>query len=256
MEFDFTLSKYNELCATISNSEFVSLTVEKYLSGQNPQKFIIIRHDVDTITENAFTMAQIENQQCLTSTYYFRSNAIAHPKILKKIAELGHEVGYHYEVLDKAKGDYEKAIEIFKKELVEFRKIVDVKTVCMHGNSLTPYDIKDLWKFHDFNKFDIIGEAYLSIDFYNVIYFSDTGRRWDGIKYRVKDIVDVIHPYSTNLRHTDDIIRLIKSGEIDHIYILVHPARWSDQFGAWLKELVWQNVKNMGKAILVKRLSS
>jgi len=35
--------------------------------------------------------------------------------------------------------------------------------------------------------------------------------------------------------------------------ILAHPERWSDSFGAWLKELVWQNVKNIGKTILVRR---
>ena len=247
MDLDFTLSKYNKLCEAISNSEYIPLTVEKYLSEPHPQKFIIIRHDVDTITENAFKMAQMENRHCLVSTYYFRSSVFAHPDILKRIVGLGHEVGYHYEVLDKAKGDYEKAIEIFKNELSKFRKIVDVKTICMHGNSLTPYDNRDLWKFYDFKEFDIIGEAYISIDFNKVIYFSDTSRRWDGIKYRLKDIVDVTNSYSTNLRHTDDIIRLIKRGEIDQLYILVHPARWSDSRGEWLKELVLQNIKNIGK---------
>ena len=40
--------------------------------------------------------------------------------------DLGHEVGYHYEVLSKAKGDYEKAIQMFEQELNEFRKKVDV----------------------------------------------------------------------------------------------------------------------------------
>ena len=35
--------------------------------------------------------------------------------------------------------------------------------------------------------------------------------------------------------------------------IVAHPERWSDNFGAWLKDLVWQNVKNVGKAVLVKR---
>ena len=38
-----------------------------------------------------------------------------------------NEVGYHYEVLSKARGDYEKAIELFENELIEFRKICDVK---------------------------------------------------------------------------------------------------------------------------------
>ena len=48
-----------------------------------------------------------------------------------------NEVGYHYEVLSKAKGDYEKAVELFEQELKEFRKIVDVKTICMHGSLLS-----------------------------------------------------------------------------------------------------------------------
>lgn len=247
MDLDFTLSKYNELCEAISNSEYVPLTIENYLSESNIKKIILIRHDVDTISENAFKMAQIEKQQCLVSTYYFRSNALSQPALLRKIAELGHEVGYHYEALDKAKGDYEKALEIFKKDLSEMRKIVEVKTICMHGNCLTHYDNKDLWKIYNFNKFDIIGEAYLSINFNKIVYFSDTGRRWDGIKYRVKDAVDVTNSYSTNLRHTDDIIRLIKRAEICQIYILVHPARWNDLLGAWLKELISQNAKNIGK---------
>ena len=50
-----------------------------------------------------------------------------------------------------------------------------------------------------------------------------------------------------------DVIRLINEGDIEQMCILAHPERWSDSFGAWLKELMWQNVKNVGKVILVKR---
>ena len=38
-----------------------------------------------------------------------------------KIHDLGHEIGYHYEVLSKANGDYEKAMKLFEQELSEFR---------------------------------------------------------------------------------------------------------------------------------------
>ena len=54
-----------------------------------------------------------------------------------KIPDLGHEVGYHYEVLSKANGNYERAIKLFEQELSKFRKIVDVKTICMHGSPLS-----------------------------------------------------------------------------------------------------------------------
>lgn len=250
MNFDFTLNKYNELCEVISKSGYIPLTVKKHLSKPEVEKFIIIRHDVDNITDSVLKMARIENVKGLISTYYFRSNVFSHLDILKEIENLGHEVGYHYEVVDKAKGDYQKAIDIFKNELCEFRKVVDIKTICMHGNSLTSYNNRDLWKHYDFKEFGVIGEAYISIDFQNVSYYSDTGRRWDGMKYRVKDIVNETNSKSIDFKQTDDLIELIHKGNVDKLYILVHPARWNDFSYSWIEEYILQNIKNRGKSLI------
>jgi len=35
--------------------------------------------------------------------------------------------------------------------------------------------------------------------------------------------------------------------------ITVHPQRWSDQLWPWVKELVWQNVKNVFKYFVVRK---
>jgi hypothetical protein len=59
-------------------------------------------------------MALIEHEYGIRSTYYFRTvKEVFQPDIIRKIADHGHEIEYHYEVLDKA------------------------KTICMHGNPLT-----------------------------------------------------------------------------------------------------------------------
>lgn len=42
-----------------------------------------------------------------------------------------HEIEYHYEVLGNCKGDYEKALELFKYELNDFRKICEINTISM-----------------------------------------------------------------------------------------------------------------------------
>ncbi len=34
--------------------------------------------------------------------------------------------------------------------------------------------------------------------------------------------------------------------------ITFHPQRWTDKPGPWVKELVWQNVKNLVKRLIVK----
>ena len=91
-----------------------------------------MRHDTDRKPENALRMAVLEHELGIQSTYYFRFPYTFKPDIIGKIHDLGHEVGYHYEVLSKARGDYEKAVELFEQELSEFREIVDVKTICMH----------------------------------------------------------------------------------------------------------------------------
>ena len=49
-------------------------------------------------------------------------------------------------------------------------------------------------------------------------------------------------------RTTHDIIEAAYTGLLpDRIMITVHPQRWSDSFVPWIRELVFQNVKNVGK---------
>jgi hypothetical protein len=111
-----------------------------------------------------------------------------------------------------------------------------------------------LWKEYDFRDFGIIGEPYLSIDYTKVLYLSDTGRRWNSM-FSVKDVVGANSQRDEKIKRTYDVIRLINKADSEQMCILVHPNRWSDGFCAWLKELAWQNMKNVGKVILVKRSS-
>ena len=253
---DFTLAKYEELCKALVDSDCTPVSVCTYLDLEaqpQPNRCIIIRHDVDRKPEQAMKMAELENSFGIASTYYFRKKEeVFEPEIIKEIANMGHEIGYHYEVMDKADGDFEKAIKIFEDELKEFRKICDVKTICMHGNPLSKWVNKDIWGKYDFKDFGIFGEPYLSIDYKKVLYLTDTGRKWNS-KFSVKDVVGANSQRNEKMKSTDDVIRLIKERDVEQMCILAHPERWSDGFGAWLKELAWQNVKNAGKVILVKR---
>ena len=250
MEFDFTLKKYNELCSAIFESKYRSKTMIDYLN-ENPQgNVIILRHDVDSRIESALKLAQIERNYSLNATYYFRADAISRPDIVKNVADLGHEVGYHYEVMDTAKGNYEEAIKIFKDTLEKFRSIAEIKTICMHGTPFSPYDNLALWKHYDFNDFGITGEGYLSIDFNKILYFCDTSRSWNGTKYKVKDVVQTSTSYLEKIKNTDDLINLIKNGEKKQLYISTHPARWKEKTSDSIKDIMHQKVKNVGKFAL------
>ncbi|MCD6599819.1 MAG: hypothetical protein J7L19_04550 [Dehalococcoidia bacterium] len=258
MSIDFTLDKYRSLCYAALNSQYSFLTVGAYLTTRKLiEKCIILRHDVDRKPQRALRMARVEREFGIKSTYYFRFNRkVFRTDLIKEIASMGHEIGYHYETLDKAKGDYARAIQIFGRELEEFRKIADVKTICMHGNPLTKWDNRDLWTKYDFKEFGLIGEAYLS--FRDVPYLSDTGRTWSD-QHKIKD-----HLPQTTSNHsksdgspmvtsTDDIIELIKKEQLRHAYLLVHPERWSNSLIGWITDLVMDTAVNLAKRILMLR---
>ncbi len=53
---------------------------------------------------------------------------------------------------------------------------------------------------------------------------------------------------------TWDIIEAVETGLLpDKIMINTHPQRWTDNPVAWMKELVWQNFKNVIKKGMVSR---
>ncbi|MDD5616182.1 MAG: hypothetical protein PHH85_08270 [Candidatus Methanoperedens sp.] len=248
MTRDFTLSKYEALCKALISSGNRSITVQDYIQGQAVEPFVILRHDVDRRPEMALEMAGMEKDMGIRATYYFRMvPGVFEPGIIKMIRDMGHEIGYHYEVLDKVKGDKENAIVLFEKELKMFREVADVKTACMHGNPIASWSNRDMWQEYDFKDFDIIGEPYLSIDYKTVLYLTDTGRNWEN-KFSVKDIVT--DNIKERIKSTDDIIKLIKSRKYQQMCILAHPNRWTDNAVLWTIELFWQNIKNIGKAII------
>ncbi len=69
------------------------------------------------------------------------------------------------------------AIEDFELNLERFRKIYPVKTICMHGSPLSKYDNKEIWEKYDYRDYGIIAEPYFDIDFDEVFYITDTGRK-------------------------------------------------------------------------------
>lgn len=242
---DFSLKMYAELCRVLKPRKTV--TVRHYLSDKSKSPCIVLRHDVDRSAKNALAMAQLEHTYGIKSTYYFRYPKTFDIKIIRKICNLGHEIGYHYEVLDKASGDCSKAIELFEKELGIFRESFSVKTICMHGNPLTKWDGKDIWRVFDFKAYGILGEAYLSLSDIP-IYLTDTGRNWNGqnnFKDRLPAETD-----KPNFRNTADVIRFIKSNKENKICLNCHPERWGSGFLQWLISFLRDHFFNFCKSIL------
>lgn len=248
---DFTLKKYSQLCTSLKQNGYRIITMREYFERNPSGRFVILRHDVDRKIKNALKMAELEHALGVKATYYFRYPYTFNPKIISMIADLGHEIGYHYETLAKAKGDYKKAIQIFIQELNEFRKIVDIRTICAHGSPLSKYDNRELWKWENFTKYGIIGEAYISVNWKSIYYFTDTGRSWNSRS----NIRDKIFGNESNdsIRTTNDLIRWIENEKPNSVYITVHPERWSPGIRDWIVQYFLDSAINTVKYVLLFR---
>ena len=239
---DFTLSQYTALLDALKAYGFHTLT---------------LRHDVDLKPQNSLRTARIEAKKGMLGIYYFRAVPESWDEdIIREIAALGHEVGYHYESLTTCDGDVDKAYEDFCKNLEALRKLVPVKSICMHGSPRSPYDSKDIWKKYDYKALGIESEPYLDTDFSKVFYLTDTGRRWDGYKVSVRDKIPQYQDEWTakglTFHSTDDVIDGLRRGVIPKdLMVTVHPQRWNPFGPAWFKELALQNVKNIVKRALI-----
>jgi hypothetical protein len=248
---------------------------------------ILLRHDVESRYGNALKLAQLQHGLGIRGTYYFRIYPHKENEaVIRKIAAMGHEIGYHYDDLTECRGDYEKAILRFQKNLAYLRQFGPVTTAAMEGAPLSKFDNRDLWckssdeakvkvkakvkveedstqpqpqpqpvSYH-YRDFGILTEPYFDFDFNELFYLTDTGRRWDGWKFSVRDKIPVHQDrwiaQGLVFQHTADIINAARAGTLPpRVMITVHPQRWNVAFLPWAKELLWQNVKNQGKLVLV-----
>jgi len=264
MSLDFTISIYNKLLKQLINAGYDFQTFQNFTATPK-EKTILLRHDVDARKLHSLKFAQIQHKQGIVGTYYFRMIPQSFDEeVVKEITGMGHEIGYHYEDMDFAKGDPHKAIKLFEEHLAKLREVGEVKTICMHGSPLSKYDNRDLWKHYDYRDYDIIAEPYFDLDFSNVLYLTDTGRRWDGDKVSVRDrsATESINQQMQgkaalsdqySFHNTQNIIEACQEDTLpDQIMFNFHPQRWTDNPILWTQELVMQNMKNVVKWGMVK----
>jgi hypothetical protein len=256
---DFTLNAYKQLLLALKEAGYAFYTFEDWCRGKASGKFVILRHDVDLKSQHSLFVAEIERELQISSSYYFRIIPQSNdPKVIQKVVELGHEIGYHYEDLALSKGNIPKGIASFERHLNYFKQFYPVSTICMHGSPTSKYDNRKLWDVTDYRDYGIIGEPYF--DFLNnktnqkVRYFTDTARMWDGDKYNVRDKgtgSNVLE--NKNIHSTFDLIHWIKNTKNQlPVMITTHPQRWTNNRMEWYREFYFQSLKNRIKYFLIK----
>ena len=104
MHDSFTYSAYGSLVGRLARTHALRRFAE-LKDGIPPAPFVILRHDVDYSPRAALQMATLEAEAGWRATYfllpsgpYYNLLAPEHAGLPRRLVELGHEVGLHYDV--------------------------------------------------------------------------------------------------------------------------------------------------------------
>jgi hypothetical protein len=251
---DFTYNIYKNLINSFLENNYQIISVEDFFNNKyNSSKIVVLRHDIDRRISNVENIAKIDSEHQISSSFHFRAGTkrFFKPSVIEKIIDLGHTIGYHYEDLANNHGNYKKALHSFESNLAKIRELYPVTTISMHGSPLSKWDNRWLWTKYDYKKYGIIGEPFFDTNFSNVLYLSDTGRKWNNFRYNIRDRVET--PFDIQSLTTSELMDKIRQGLLPcQIMLNSHTHYWTDNTLIWYRIYIWQGIKNFFKHIVIK----
>lgn len=230
----FTYKKWSSFCQKLTNSGFRCVTADKIDTAL--QGYIVLKHDVETDVKKAYRLAQIESAFDICGTYYVQAYLLESEEnigLLKQMQQMGHEISYHYDVMDSCKGDIDKALEEFESNKQKFEENgFLLKTLCQHGNPIV--ERIGYTSNRDFFRSEMIQKRYPELSDVMVnfkekhgtdyVYFSDAGRKFKMIFDPINN--DIVKSDDKNIPY-DSLDELFKKLDKDCNYIIsTHPHRW------------------------------
>lgn len=256
----FVYRKWENFCKRLAEKGIKSIPARE-VNG-SITNYLVLKHDVETDVSKAFSMAEIEFKYGHRGSYYVQSYLMNDEKnvaLLKEMQGMGHEVSYHYDVMDSCKGDIDKAIAEFDSNAKLFvENGFELKTVCQHGNPIV--ERVGYTSNRDFFRSERIQLLYpdmadIMVDFKrkyetDYLYFSDAGRHFQLIFDPINN--DVVNSDDKNVLY-EDLNRLFGalSNEQGNI-ISTHPHRWTNSALVYsVKAVAFKVIKATAK-LLVK----
>ncbi len=233
-KFHFTFNNLsNQFQEAISKGYSIVSCEEFYnLKKQNliPEKTIVNRIDIDISLKKTEKLVAIFNQLSIKGTFFLRLHApeynpfsFENYRIVRKIIDSGHELGYHSEIIDQSFIWDESAKDCLIRDVDIINRMFNTKIygVASHGG-MTGLNNLDFWKKNKPKDFNLLYEAYDEEPGFNLFnesfYISDS--EWTKWKCYDKGI----------LRKND--IRTFKEHLADEhslIYLLIHPDTYFNE---------------------------
>lgn len=257
MVFEYKI--WEDFCKKLHDERLISIPACEV--RHNSSKYIVLKHDVETDVSRAFELAKIEHRYNHRGSYYVQAYLINDDNnvaLLRQIQQMGHEVSYHYDVMDSQKGNLDAAIVEFEKnrELFE-KKDFHIITVCQHGNPVI--ERVGYTSNRDFFRSERVQALYstiadIMVDYKakfqtDYTYFSDAGRQFCLIFDPINN--DRVNSDNENIKYEnlDEVLFAIQ--KVDNVILSTHPHRWCKSATEYaIRYGVFIAVKNTAKILL------
>jgi len=145
------IKEYEAIIKSALYKDYEIISLRDYIEDNydNTKKLMILRHDLDQLSNGAKMMYSMEKKYNVKSSFYFR-NSTYDPKLIKEIEAYGSEASLHFEpIADFVKAnniknkkelysftDWEqKCLNILKANLERYRNLLNIpcSTIASHG---------------------------------------------------------------------------------------------------------------------------
>ena len=230
----FVYKTWDAFCRSLAEKGIHSIPACDVREAASP--YLVLKHDVETDVARALRIARIEQAHGHRGSYYVQAYLLEDARNIPMLAEMqamGHEITYHYDVMDSAKGDLSLAMEQFEKNRLLFEENgFPIVTVCQHGNPVV--ERVGYTSNRDFFRSEQVRITYPAISDIMVnykdafatdyTYVSDAGRRFQVIFDPINNDVVKSDDKNTPVEDTEGLLALALAG---NTIISIHPHRWS-----------------------------
>jgi len=203
---DFSYDHYREIIDS-AKAKYQILPLKDF-KPLTKDKVLVLRHDIDAKVRRATRMAKLERDLDVTATYFVRVHAeLYNPfgfrtyPLLKGIADMGHEIGLHFENLDFSHITGEDSSSVLRREIDVLETIlgVKIKGIASH-RGFSGIDNSDFMLKTRLSDFGVYYEAHELTK--NCFFISDSLRRWARTNGQcVCQILQENHPQLCLLAH-------------------------------------------------------
>ena len=263
----FVYKYWDQFCRDLKEKGIFSIPAREV--KETMASFLVLKHDIENTVPKAYKLAEIENRYGHRGTYYAHAYLLDDPQnveLLRKMQAMGHEISYHYDVMDSNHGNLDGAIREFEENRQRFEKLgFPIITVCQHGNPVV--ERIGYTSNRDFFRSSRVQALYTNIadimvdykEKYHTdySYFSDTGRKFKLIYDPINN--DIINTDDKNIPY-EDLNALLEALPSKAI-ISTHPHRWTDSAASYIvKEKAFKIIKGTAKLAMkvpgVKKIMS